>query len=90
MLGNEVQSYTINQKSASTAVDLRNAFYKVETIAAWLDMHPKVEGEADPLTALGFSETETETLRQYFEEMENIRVSNKATFDLGRQITGLE
>lgn len=90
MIGNEVQSYTINQKAAFAAVDIRNAFLKVEVIYEWLALHPKVDGQEDPLTSLGFTEDEISLLRQYFGEMNNIRLENKATFDLGRRLTGLE
>lgn len=90
MIGNEVQSYTINQKAAFAAVDIRNAFLKVETINEWLALHPKVDGQEDPLTSLGFTEDEISLLRQYFEQMDQIRVSNKSVFDLGRRLTGLE
>lgn len=90
MIGSEVQSYTINQKASSTAVALRDVFFRIETIAEWLELHPKVNGVDDPLLTYGFTEDEVSLLRQYFTGMNDLRLANQALFDLGRRLTGLE
>jgi len=89
MLGNEVSVYTLNNTVASAAINLREAFDKIETIAKWLENHPN-DGGNDPLVnQFGYSADEAYVLRVYFETLNTVRINNEATFELGRKMTGL-
>lgn len=89
MLGNDTSVYTVNNKAAQIALDLRNALSRVETFNIWLQNNPPVNGD-DPLVALGFAPGEAVILRTYFEQMDEARTAYKSTLDLGRHLTNLE
>lgn len=90
MLGNSVDSYTINNKAADAVTTLRDGFRKVETLSKWLANHPVVD-EHDPLVeTFGFAADEAYFIRTLFTSLDEIRLDNAATFELGRKMTGLE
>jgi hypothetical protein len=90
MLGFEVNKSALDIKSAEAVLALRDAFDAVETIAKWLANHPN--NGTDPLTQEPFDYTADEAyaLRLFFETFDGVRTANAATFDVGRQMTGLE
>jgi hypothetical protein len=76
-------------KAVQAVQSLRLAFEQIETFSTWLGNNPVVDN-VDPLvTVYNFSADEAYALRFYFENMENVRTSNEAAFDIGRKITGL-
>ena len=90
MLGFEVNKTTLDVKCAEAVLALRSAFEEIETIAKWLANHPNPG--TDPLTQEPFNYTADEAyaVRLYFETFDSVRVNNASTFDVGRQMTGLE
>jgi hypothetical protein len=90
-LGYELYKAIIDTKAAQAALDLRNAFYKVQIMAEWLGDNPVPEGGTDPLISkYNYTADEAYALRLYFETFDNVRVSNQSGFAIGRKITGLE
>lgn len=90
MLGYRVDKEVVDARVAQTALELRSAFDKVETVNKWLSNVPVVEG-VDPLVEnFNYTADEAYALRVYFETFDGIRTANASAFDTGRKMTGLE
>lgn len=88
-LGYEVNKGILDMKSAQAVIKLRDAFEQIEGIAKWLANQPN--GVEEPLVVkYGYTLDEAYALRLFFETFNTVRISNAATFDVGRQMTGLE
>lgn len=90
MLGYYVDQNSLNGRAGQTALELRNAFGRVESVSAFLANKPIVSG-VDPLVeSFGYTADEAYALRHFFESMNQIRLDNAALFNIGRKMTGLE
>lgn len=90
MLGQEVQTHTINYKSSETVLDLRRAFDKVEILAKWLANQQVVAGNDPLVTVFNYTADEAYLLRTTFEQLEALRLGNLSLFETARKLTGLE
>lgn len=90
MLGYYVDQSIVNMKAGQAVKSLQMAFDQVETMNKWLSLHPVVSGTDPLVTQFGFGSDEASSLRTFFGTMAGLRTSNTSTFDIGRQISGLE
>lgn len=91
-LGFDVTKQALDAKVAQTALQLRSAFEKIETITKWLANHPNNGTDPDPLTLepFNYSDDEAYAMRLYFTTFDGVRTTQASTFDVGRKMTGLE
>lgn len=90
-LGYDVSKYILDTRAGQAVIQLREAFENVEAVVAYLGNHPRPADQPDPLIALhGYTEAEAYTLRVVFEDLGAKKTALQPTFDIARQITGLE